>query len=80
MVSGPDVICLIPSYLNRNIWQGFAQPRFHGSLLPFPTEQERERRVGERTWERGWVLRMGKAPKTVSRDIVPFKKGLMNIP
>ena len=53
MVSGPDVICLIPSYLNRNIWQGFAQPRFHGSLLPVPTEQERERRVGERTWERG---------------------------
>ena len=29
------------------------QPRSQGSLLPFPTERERERRVGERTWERG---------------------------
>ena len=29
------------------------QPRSQGSLLPVPTERERERRVGERTWERG---------------------------
>ena len=29
------------------------QPRSQGSLLHVPTERERERRVGERTWERG---------------------------
>ena len=29
------------------------QPRSYGSLLPVPAERERERRVGERTWERG---------------------------
>ena len=31
--------------------QGGGQPRSQGSLLPVPTE--RERRVEERTWERG---------------------------
>ena len=30
------------------------QPRSQGSLLPIPTE--RERRVGERTWERGCLF------------------------
>ena len=30
------------------------QPRSQGSLLPVPTE--RERRVGERTWERGCLF------------------------
>ena len=30
------------------------QPRSQGSLLPVPTEQER-RRLGEKTWERGWL-------------------------
>ena len=29
------------------------QPRSQGSLLPVPTKQER-RRLGEKTWERGW--------------------------
>ena len=29
------------------------QPRYQGSFLPVPTE--RERRVGERTWERGVI-------------------------
>ena len=30
------------------------QPRSQGSLLLVPTEQER-RRLGEKTWERGWL-------------------------
>ena len=30
------------------------QPRSQGSLLPVSTEQER-RRLGEKTWERGWL-------------------------
>ena len=30
------------------------QPRSQGSLLSVPTERARER-VGERTWERGWL-------------------------
>ena len=32
------------------------QPRSQGSLLPILTAgyEARERRVGERTWERGW--------------------------
>ena len=32
------------------------QPRSQGSLLPIPTAgyEARERRVGQRTWERGW--------------------------
>lgn len=32
---------------------GARQPRSQGSRLPSPTERER---VGDRTWERGWVV------------------------
>ena len=33
------------------VWK--AQPRSQGSLLPVPTERERDRQVGERTWKWG---------------------------